>query len=427
MAVTKTVGIGGDYPTWTSARDSLGATVLDDYDFVSISNINESIQVYPTYCDLNGHTVRLLSGAYHYGNPNAGHITTVGSDVRIYFNTHGNGTIIVDGLNIKRGADCTLSYKYLLQVSIRDSAVLQIRNIILNGNDKAYTSGLIAGGTFPNITVQVTNVKAYYSQFYGIQLLLQGGGAGSGIIENCSVFNSNWGIEFTDLPNVSVYNCASFGVIGGYFTIVNGRTFRSNAVNADVQFCGCSNNDLALYPNCQNGLNSADEFISTDINNNRYLFIRRNTLYNNGNAPTIEIDDIATNLYGADGNFPIGCHQYVMVADFIGIPLVIYIGGVVEFINISQGGVLFCMWDFGYTSPFGYTYAMTPGMDGVEHKFMRAGVFTITLQVLFEGWSILRETKIGYITVLPYELDFNGTPRNGRIPLRTRFTAELVE
>ena len=116
-----------------------------------------------------------------------------------------------------------------------------------------------------------------------------------------------------------------------------------------------------------------------------------------------------------------------LFADFTGNPIVIHLGETVRFINTSVGDVLFCMWNFGYASPFGLTYAMTSGMDGIDHKFMRVGIFTITLQVLFEDLSILRETKIGYITVLPYELDFTGTPRNGRVPLRTRFTAELVE
>jgi len=85
------------------------------------------------------------------------------------------------------------------------------------------------------------------------------------------------------------------------------------------------------------------------------------------------------------------------------------------------------MWNFGYMFPNHNTYAMTPGTDGVSHRFLMVGVFTISISVLLADSTVLTETKTAYITVLPYELDFTGTPRNGRVPLRTRFTAELVE
>ena len=120
-------------------------------------------------------------------------------------------------------------------------------------------------------------------------------------------------------------------------------------------------------------------------------------------------------------------------ADFSGVPRTVHLGDTVNFTNLSVGdpdhgqSVVLTMWNFGYMFPNHNTYAMTPGTDGVSHRFLMVGVFTISISVLLADSTVLTETKTAYITVLPYELDFTGTPRNGRVPLRTRFTAELVE
>lgn len=116
----------------------------------------------------------------------------------------------------------------------------------------------------------------------------------------------------------------------------------------------------------------------------------------------------------------------VFNADFVGVPTTIYLGDVVEFTNTSEGELFYAMWDFGYSSPFGNTYAMTSGMDGVSHRFMQVGAFTITLQAIDVEFEIDRETKVGYITVLPRAIDFQGSPRSGPVSLKVGFVSEMT-
>ena len=81
------------------------------------------------------------------------------------------------------------------------------------------------------------------------------------------------------------------------------------------------------------------------------------------------------------------------------------------------------MWDFGYES----NYAMTAYRVNPVHRFTRVGVFTIIMEIIGVNGDINRVTKTNYIIVLPYQLSFSGTTRDGRSPLRVAFNAELVE
>jgi len=118
-------------------------------------------------------------------------------------------------------------------------------------------------------------------------------------------------------------------------------------------------------------------------------------------------------------------------ADFIGTPRTVYLGDTVTFTNLSAGDpaggrpIVATMWNFGYTSPYGNTYALMPGTEGVSHRFLATGTFTISISVLLLDSTLLYETKIGYITVLPKTLNFTGVPRSGPAALSVSFTPEM--
>jgi PKD repeat protein len=102
-----------------------------------------------------------------------------------------------------------------------------------------------------------------------------------------------------------------------------------------------------------------------------------------------------------------------LVADFSGTPTSGSIPLIVQFTDLSTGGATSWAWDFGDGSSI--IYKQTP-----RHYYMSPGSYTVSLTIS-DGLDTATETKVGYIVVPSYVLDFVGTPRSGDPPLSVVF------
>lgn len=106
-------------------------------------------------------------------------------------------------------------------------------------------------------------------------------------------------------------------------------------------------------------------------------------------------------------------------SDFVGDPLTIQIGDTVTFTDYSSGDPIAWEWNFGDGSDSNYEQNPT-------HVYDRSGSYTVTLTVTDDDLETDSEIKVGYITVLPYSLDFVGVPTSGISPLEVGFSEIMV-
>jgi PKD repeat protein len=111
--------------------------------------------------------------------------------------------------------------------------------------------------------------------------------------------------------------------------------------------------------------------------------------------------------------------DYSVSLDFVGNPTTIHIGDTVDFVLTLGFVPALVMWTFGY----GFNYSLEINSS---HRYQMSGVFTVRVVVVDMFGNMYTEEKVGYITVLPYTLDFTGTPKSGPAPLKVAFTAEMI-
>jgi PKD repeat protein len=103
-------------------------------------------------------------------------------------------------------------------------------------------------------------------------------------------------------------------------------------------------------------------------------------------------------------------------ADFVGTPTSGHIPLVVTFTDLSSGTPTAWEWNFGDGTSI-------IRKQNPRHYYMRPGTYTVSLTA-FYGSTPYTVTKVGYITVPAYVLDFSGTPTSGTPPLAVQFTDE---
>lgn len=459
---TKTVGVGGDFPDLDDALsyldnaaavipliDNFTINVLSDFtqldDTVTHSVIVSANATVMVDINGNGHTIDLVGNGY----------TVVPFGVTVWWTDWSYGSYVT--LNSGYHA----SYKYhdfvlkMLGIDDQYHSKLAIYICMAATDTEVYNIFIYAveanawrtGYKLQEQTGAAHFLKMYNCIFYNLRTGQSyiGGGGGSApqynkVIENCIFFNCGFGAIVTSMFGYALILYAANTMRVKYRNVsilrndgVTGRDIRW--IDNTCYFDNCATSDAttfadlaAAHPgqitNCLDALVATDELLSLVFGTIGFLYPRPKLgtgVFNGGIVPLVAVNDYDGIPYGVMGYYPIGPYQYVFDADFVGIPLIVYLGDTVQFTNLSVGDIVFCMWNFGD----GINYSMTSGLDGTSHRFERVGVFTVKLQAMDSSGNIDVEEKVGYITVLPLALDFIGAPRSGPAALKVNYRAAL--
>ena len=433
--ITKTVGVGGDYATYTAVITYLRSVdpITDNYIFNQISDITQTTTpaAYDVSVGAPGLTVEFNGNGYYLFTSVIGIQISNTSLTPIIYKAHDIKIRVsgsVWGIRFSgRTANGTAIYDcfiYSLTAAIKSIGIYAID---YNAADGGYQ-------------------KIYNCKFYGLWMGINGALAGTfgpGLLNNARFFE-----------NCSMLNCGKS--VGGdhgyaisldgpgdiYIKLRNSFFFHNDGlVGYDVYWgdntctinnCGTTDANTfavlaAAHPgqinNCIDGMVAADEVLSLTYNNSAFLYPKPHIgtgVYNGGIVPTVTVNDYDHIPYGVNGLYPMGALQYFITADFIGNPTNPDVGDDVYFTNTSMsssGITMTSHWDFGDGE--------TSDEENPIHVYEHPGTYTVTLYIT-DGFTGDTEIKIGYITVLPLILDFVGVPTSGKTPLRVRFESELV-
>ena len=105
--------------------------------------------------------------------------------------------------------------------------------------------------------------------------------------------------------------------------------------------------------------------------------------------------------------------------DFTATPISGSVPLIVEFTDTTIGTPTGWEWDFGDGTSKLY------GVQNPRHVYAAPGSYTVSL-IATDGEHTDTETKIDYITVSSYTLDFTAAPRSGTEPLTVQFTEGVI-
>ena len=137
-------------------------------------------------------------------------------------------------------------------------------------------------------------------------------------------------------------------------------------------------------------------------------------------AGTYTVTLTASNISGSDQEIKtdyITVYPHIPVCEFSGTPLLLSVGGSVQFTDESLNDPVSWVWNYGDGS--------SSTQKNPSHTYTSSGTFTVTLNVSNAAGSD-SETKIAYITVNPLTpiTDFSGTPRVLTVGAGVQFTDE---
>lgn len=298
MAVVRTVGQGGNYANWPAAMAALQSfsPLLDDYEFVQVSNISENSSGPNFSCDLNGHSVVLRSTQPHQGDPTKGYkVTSSVSGVRsigVNVNTTGGaGSFEIKDLHFEYSS----GEGYPITI-VTDITPIKIHDIL------ATSSGLLGNGIAVQTptggaeapTVHLWNLVTYNFE-YGIRCIV--GSDAVLRIENCTAYKDAAGTSINlsvelGTPTPYLVNCFAKDFSGSLGVCI-GLNNTSEGISASNFGPGSSGN--RVY-----GSSTAwDQFASLVRTDPNFMKILDTGLdYNDGYLPL----GIPENVAGIRGN-----------------------------------------------------------------------------------------------------------------------------
>jgi PKD repeat protein len=422
-----TVGIGGDYAGWVEVYTYLAGlgALTNDYECEQISDVTINNNWPALTITLNGHYVMFYCawGNSHQGGPTRGFITYL-NGVSGYFqpNEAGSltGSLIIENIYFRQTTNSAVSLVRPRSASPlpRPNTNFIMRNLLIEGAAAGVTvvSGLVLDNSYINYHVE--NVKiwgcrdGFWTTYSGTNLY-----ARTRTIENVTVWGClQYAYSIGGLPEViymiNCYGCGSAsrdwnGGHGAGVTVLNNCADSDNSIAAFL---------AATKTDCLANVDENTELIS--LNDANVDFLRIDTgsdLYAVGTLGIINTE--SKEHYPRPNSFnvvSIGASEPNANIDFIGNPLIVSIAEIVNFTSIiNECHIATFAWilDEGNTG----------NTQNTATDYMIPGFKTITLNVIDTAGRTAIVTKVDYIEVRNYGLDFVGVPTSGPAKLKVKF------